>query len=53
MASEKLKQFFNKRATKITLLVVFVVGFVVMIGYFVFGGGSLDQNIETNTKVTS
>lgn len=52
MASEKLKQFFNKRATKITLLVVFVVGFVVMIGYFVFGGGSLDQNIETNTKVT-
>jgi hypothetical protein len=52
MASEKFKQFLSKRATKITLLVVVVVGFVVVIGYFVFSNDSLDQNIETNTKVS-
>ena len=50
--SEKIKKFFNKKSTKITLLVVVVVGFVVMISYFVFSGGSMDQNIEINSNAT-
>jgi hypothetical protein len=48
--SEKLKKFFNKKSTKITLLVIVVIAFVVIISYFVFSDGSMDQNIESNSN---